>query len=79
MVDIKLDVKQLSEVGTVAEGSFTIKQPPDIQGRGYVVKSLEAALWAFHNTSTFKDGCLSVGKDYKCIVLSHNEMCSESW
>jgi len=47
----------------VAKGSFINKQPPDIKGSGYVVDSLEAALWAFHNSSTFKDGCLLVGKN----------------
>ena len=29
-----------------------------IQGTGYVVKSLEAALWAFHNSTDFRDGAL---------------------
>ena len=34
------------------------KEPPEIKGSGYVVESLEAALWAFHNSSTFEEGCL---------------------
>ena len=34
------------------------KEPPDIVGSGYVVKSLEAALWAFHHSSDFREGCL---------------------
>jgi len=29
-----------------------------IVGSGYVVQSLEAALWAFYKSSTFKEGCL---------------------
>ena len=29
-----------------------------IQGTGYVVKSLEAALWAFHKSTDFRDGAL---------------------
>lgn len=29
-------------------------------GSGYVVKSLEAALWAFQSTSTFEEGALKV-------------------
>jgi|SRR5947207_6266969 len=32
--------------------------PPAIKGSGYVVKSLEAALWAFFRSSTFREGCL---------------------
>ena len=40
-------------------GATLIKQSSShIQGSGYVVKSLEAALWAFHNSEDFRDGCL---------------------
>ena len=35
-----------------------IKNPPAIIGSGYVVESLEAALWAFYRSSDFKEGCL---------------------
>jgi ADP-ribosylglycohydrolase len=42
----------------VAHGSFQHKQPPEIQGSGYVVKSLEAAMWAFNNSQDFRQGCL---------------------
>src|SRR5690606_31156869 len=38
----------------VARGSFRQKQPPAIQGSGWVVKSLEAALWAFHDARSFQ-------------------------
>ncbi len=34
-----------TEIAEVAEGSFRRKSPPQIVGSGYVVKSLEAALW----------------------------------
>ena len=34
------------------------KEPPAIQGTGYVVDSLEAALWAFYRTDYFRDGAL---------------------
>ena len=46
------------EVGDVAAGSFKRKQPPTIEGSGYVVSSLEAALWAFHNSNSFREGAL---------------------
>jgi ADP-ribosylglycohydrolase len=36
----------------------TDKQPPAIQGSGWVVRSLEAALWAFHNADTFDEAVL---------------------
>ena len=48
-------------VRSVAFGSFRIFSPPHIRGSGYVVESLEAALWAFHNSDNFADGaCLAV-------------------
>ena len=47
-----------SKIFTIANGSFREKEPPEIRGRGYVVDSLEAALWAFARTETFEEGCL---------------------
>ncbi len=53
------DREQLvEEVDEVAEGSFRARQPPEIAGTGYVVRSLEAALWAFHSSDSFEAGCL---------------------
>ena len=46
------------EIDAIAAGSFKEKAPPEIRGTGYVVRSLEAALWAFHNSTDFRDGCL---------------------
>jgi ADP-ribosyl-[dinitrogen reductase] hydrolase len=45
-------------IAAIAEGSFKGKEPPEIRGTGYVVQSLEAALWAFHRSENFKDGVL---------------------
>ena len=45
-------------IDEIASGSFKDKNPPDIIGSGYVVRSLEAALWAFNKSSTFEEGCL---------------------
>jgi ADP-ribosylglycohydrolase len=42
----------------VACGSFRQKQPPAIRGSGWVVKSLEASLWAFHDADTFEEAVL---------------------
>ena len=46
------------EVLEVAQGSFRRRVPPQIQGSGYVVRSLEAALWAFHDASGFEEAVL---------------------
>jgi ADP-ribosyl-[dinitrogen reductase] hydrolase len=47
------------EIDAVAAGSFLRKQPPAIRGTGWVVQSLEAALWAFAGTDSFREGCLA--------------------
>jgi ADP-ribosyl-[dinitrogen reductase] hydrolase len=46
------------EIKEIAAGSFKRLNPPEIIGTGYVVKCLEAALWAFHNSNSFREGCL---------------------
>lgn len=33
--------------------------PPKIVGSGYVVRCLEAALWAFHDATNFREAVLS--------------------
>jgi ADP-ribosyl-[dinitrogen reductase] hydrolase len=48
----------VDEVDEVARGSFKRREPPEIQGSGYVVRSLEAALWAFCNSDSFREGAL---------------------
>jgi ADP-ribosyl-[dinitrogen reductase] hydrolase len=46
------------EIDEIAAGSFKRLKPPEIKGTGYVVKCLEAALWAFHSSDSFREGCL---------------------
>ncbi|MEW6424825.1 MAG: ADP-ribosylglycohydrolase family protein [Bacillota bacterium] len=46
------------EIDEVAAGSFKRRQPPEIRGTGYVPRSLEAALWAFYRSDSFREGCL---------------------
>ncbi|MCY7379484.1 MAG: ADP-ribosylglycohydrolase family protein, partial [Gemmatimonadaceae bacterium] len=46
-------------IAVVAAGSFKWKEPPAIRGTGYVVDSLEAALWAFSRTDDFRSGALA--------------------
>jgi hypothetical protein len=46
------------EIREIGAGSFPRKEPPEIRGLGYVVRSLKAALWAFHKSSNFCEGCL---------------------
>lgn len=46
------------EIAELAAGSFKQKSPPDIKRTGYVVPSLEVALWALHHGESFEEGCL---------------------
>jgi ADP-ribosyl-[dinitrogen reductase] hydrolase len=47
------------QVDAIAGGSFR-REPPQIRGSGWVIHTLEAALWAFHKTDDFRDGALKV-------------------
>jgi ADP-ribosylglycohydrolase len=47
-----------SKIAAVAAASFKRKDPPEIRGTGYVVESLEAALWAFDRSNSFREGAL---------------------
>jgi ADP-ribosyl-[dinitrogen reductase] hydrolase len=55
---LRADLPLHPAVEEVADGSFQRRSPPEIAGRGYVVKSLEAALWAFHSAENFREAVL---------------------
>ena len=55
-----------SDIDTVARGSFLDNEPPEIKGTGYVVESLEAALWAFSRSTSFEEGCI------RAVNLAHD-------
>ncbi|PLT31020.1 ADP-ribosylglycohydrolase family protein [Peribacillus deserti] len=59
-IESKLERELSPNIKEVAAGSYKHRQPPEITGEGYVVRSLEAALWAFYLTSNFKEGLLRV-------------------
>jgi ADP-ribosyl-[dinitrogen reductase] hydrolase len=45
-------------IAEIVNGSFRQKEPPAIIGSGFVVRSIEAALWAFHRSDSFREGAL---------------------
>jgi ADP-ribosyl-[dinitrogen reductase] hydrolase len=59
-VENKLERTLSPKVKEVAVGSYKDRKPPLINGSGYVVKSLEAVLWAFYLTDDFSEGLLKV-------------------
>lgn len=71
-----------AEVADVAQGSFKSRKPPEIVGSGYVVKSLEAALWAFHTASDFRDAVLAaanLGDDADTIAAVCGQLAGAYW
>lgn len=46
------------KIREIAAGAYRSKSVDEIEGSGYAVKSLEAALWCLHVTDTFEDAIL---------------------
>jgi ADP-ribosyl-[dinitrogen reductase] hydrolase len=64
-------------VQSVFEGSWRTKVPPEIKAGGYVVDTLEAALWAFGRTATFRDGALlavNLGDDADTVGAVYGQL-----
>ena len=67
----------IKEVAEIANGSFKQREPPEIIASGYVVKTLEAALWAFNKSSNFRDGCLlaiNLGNDADTVGAIYGQL-----
>jgi ADP-ribosylglycohydrolase len=45
-------------ISNIAKGSYKNKSRGEIESTGYVVHTLEAALWAFYNSDTFESGLI---------------------
>ncbi|MBX3142090.1 MAG: ADP-ribosylglycohydrolase family protein [Trueperaceae bacterium] len=64
-------------VAEVAGGSFLHREPPVVRGAGYVVRSLEAALWAFARAASFEEGALlavNLGEDADTIGAVYGQL-----
>jgi ADP-ribosyl-[dinitrogen reductase] hydrolase len=55
-----------SKIEAIARGDYRAKAPPEIRGTGYVVESLEAALWCVHTTESFESAVL------RAVNLGHD-------
>ncbi|WP_410767713.1 ADP-ribosylglycohydrolase family protein [Fontibacillus sp. BL9] len=65
------------KVGEVLGGSYKDSEPPLIRGTGYVVKSLEAALWAFYKSNTYEEGVLlavNLGEDADTTAAVYGQL-----
>lgn len=70
------------EVDAVTRGSFRQLQPPEIEGSGYVVKSLEAALWAFHDAQDFREAvskAVNLGDDADTTAAVCGQFAGACW
>jgi hypothetical protein len=55
---LRADHRLHPAVDEVAAESFRHRSPPEIVGSGYVVKSVEAALWSFHSAEHVREAVL---------------------
>jgi len=65
------------KVAEVAAGSFKSLQTAEIEAGGYVVESLQAALWAFHRADDFRSGALlavNLGDDADTTGAVHGQL-----
>jgi ADP-ribosylglycohydrolase len=65
------------EVEAVAGGTFRVREPPAIRGSGHVVRTLEAALWAFSRSDDFRSGCLlavNLGEDADTTAAIYGQL-----
>ena len=59
------------------DGSYAHRMPPDITGGGGIFQALEAALWAFHRTETFREGALlaaNLGRDSDVVAAAYGQL-----
>jgi ADP-ribosyl-[dinitrogen reductase] hydrolase len=65
------------EVKLIANGSYKTKTSLDIIPSGYVLHTLESALWAFYNSSSFEEGMLlaiNLGGDSDSIGAVYGQL-----
>lgn len=66
-----------SEVLAVYDGSYARRDPPEITGGGHILQALEAALWAFHGSETFREGALkaaNLGRDSDVVAAVYGQL-----
>lgn len=72
----------VSDIAAIAHGSFKQRNAPEIAGTGYVVRSLEAALWAFYHAESFREGCLlaaNLGDDADTTAAIYGQLAGAYW
>jgi ADP-ribosylglycohydrolase len=65
------------EIREISEGSYKRREPPIIKADSYVVKTLEAAIWAFYKTNSFEEGVLlavNLGDDSDTVGAVYGQL-----
>jgi ADP-ribosylglycohydrolase len=65
------------ELLAVYEGAYLGREPPDIGGGGHIVQALEAALWAFQRSESFREGALlaaNLGRDSDVVAAVYGQL-----
>ena len=64
-------------VDAIARGVYKTKQARELPATGYVIDTMEAALWAFHRSSSFREGALlavNLGNDAGATAAVHGQL-----
>lgn len=70
------------DVSSIVGGSYKVLQRSDVQSTGYVIHSLEAALWAFYNSDSFEEGvrlAVNLGGDTDTIGAIYGQLAGAYW
>lgn len=70
------------EVRAIVDGSYRTKEPPEIKGTGYCVAALEASLWAFARSDSYRDAVLAaanLGDDADTTAAICGQLAGAFW
>lgn len=65
------------EVMALYDGLYARRAPADITGGGHILQALEAALWAFHFSDSFREGALlaaNLGRDSDVVTAAYGAL-----
>jgi ADP-ribosyl-[dinitrogen reductase] hydrolase len=74
---LPIETFKSKKVQDISQASFLNKKRQDIQTTGYVIHTLEAALWSFMNTSNYKDGLYmlaKMGQDVDTVLCVYGQI-----
>jgi len=75
--DLWMSASTRPEVLALYDGSYTHHNPPEITAGGGILQALEAALWAFQRSETFREGALlaaNLGRDSDVVAAAYGQV-----